>query len=405
MNVLFLSLSSNVDIEDSQAIYGSLLKEMINNNCNVFAISPSERRNNKKTHLLDKGRYKLLKVRTGNIQKTNILEKGISTLLIEHQFKKAIKKYFKNIKFDLILYATPPITFSNVIKYVKKRDNATTYLMLKDIFPQNDIDLKMFTKKSLIYKFFRKKEINLYKLSDYIGCMSPRNIEYLLESNKYLDNSKIELFPNSINPRKENIRDYSLNKEYRKKYNIPISSKVFMYGGNLGKPQGIPFIIDCLESLKNYKDIFFVICGSGTEYNKLLEYKNNNNINNFLLINGLPKVEYTKLLNVADVGLIFLDYNFSIPNFPSRVLSYMEKGIPVLSCTDPNTDVGDVITKYKFGWSIESNSVNSFKKIIKEIAIIDEKEMKELGTNGNRLLFDKYNSIKNIDIILSKVGD
>lgn len=81
--------------------------------------------------------------------KTNIVEKGIGQLMLEGMFKRAMNKYFGNVKFDLILYSTPPITFNNVIKTAKKRNpNAVTYLLLKDIFPQNAVDLGMMTKRA-----------------------------------------------------------------------------------------------------------------------------------------------------------------------------------------------------------------------------------------------------------------
>lgn len=400
MNILFLSLSANVDLNDSQAIYGSILSELVNNNNKVYVVSPTERKNKEKTNIIEKENYKLLKVKTGNIQKTNIIEKGISTILIESQFKKAIKKHFKGVKFDLILYATPPITFCNVIKYFKKRDNSKTYLMLKDIFPQNAVDLKMFSQKSIFYKYFRKKERNLYKISDTIGCMSPKNKEYILKNNDYLEENKIEVFPNSIIPQRENLRNLKLNIKYRKKYNIPQKSKVFMYGGNLGKPQGISFIIECLKEIQNMNDTYFVICGNGTEYKKLEEFKSNEKITNLLLLNGLPRKEYLELLNIADIGLIFLDYNFTIPNFPSRLLSYMGKGIPILSCTDPNTDIGDIIEQNKFGWKCYSNDVNEFKNKVNTIIKISDNSIKEYGNNAYQYLEKNYNSKKNYKKIL-----
>ena len=120
MNILFLSLL-DINSFDDENIYMDLLNELIKKNVNVFIVSPSERRKKESTHVINNKNSKILKVKTGNIQKTNIVEKGISTLLIEFQYKKAIKKYFKHIKFDLVLYATPPITFCNVIKYIKKK--------------------------------------------------------------------------------------------------------------------------------------------------------------------------------------------------------------------------------------------------------------------------------------------
>ena len=399
MNILFLSLL-DINSFDDENIYMDLLNELIKKNVNVFIVSPSERRKKESTHVINNKNSKILKVKTGNIQKTNIVEKGISTLLIEFQYKKAIKKYFKHIKFDLVLYATPPITFCNVIKYIKKKDNAKTYLMLKDIFPQNAVDLKMFSKNSIIYKYFRKKEMNLYKLSDTIGCMSQKNKKYILEHNIYLNSNKIEVFPNCITPKKENLRNLELNKKYRKKYNIPINSKVFMYGGNLGKPQGISFVLECLNEVKNIKDTFFVICGSGTEYKKLEKFKLNSNMKNLLLLPGLPKNEYTNFLNIADVGLIFLDYNFTIPNFPSRMLSYMEKGIPILSCTDTNTDIGDIIESNNFGWKCYSDNSINLKLLIKKIKELDKDEIIKKGMNSLKYLTENYTCNNNINKLI-----
>ena len=181
MNVIFLTLF-DIRSYDEHNIYCDLLREFDKNGHNVYCISPVERRYKVKTHCEENG--KLLKLKIGNTQKTNIIEKGISTLLIQGQFVKAIKKYFKDVKFDLVLYSTPPITLGKAVKFIKKRDNAKSYLMLKDIFPQNAVDLGMMKKtglKSVLYKYFRKKEEKLYKMSDKIGCMSPANVEFLLK--------------------------------------------------------------------------------------------------------------------------------------------------------------------------------------------------------------------------------
>ncbi len=43
----------------------------------------------------------------------------------------------------------------------------------------------------------------------------------------------------------------------------------------------------------------------------------------------------------------------------------MQAKLPVLACTDPNTDIGKVITEGGFGWWCESNDVDVFLKYIK----------------------------------------
>ncbi len=389
MNVLFLTLC-HIENLSNRGIYEDLLREFSKHKHNVYVISPIEKRFNSKTTMHVDENVQILELRTGNIQKTNIFEKGISTLLIEHQFISAIKKYFSGVKFDLILYTTPPITFVGAVKFVKKRDNAKTYLLLKDIFPQNSVDLGMLAKtgvKGIIYKYFRKKEKKLYAVSDRIGCMSQANVDYVLKHNLELSAEKVGVSPNCID-----AQDFHLSKqeykEMREKYGIPQDKKVFVYGGNLGKPQCVPFIVDCLKACRNLTNTFFVISGSGTQRHLLEEYIRDEQPSHVKLLEQMPKDEYDRMIACCDVGLIFLDYRFTIPNFPSRLLSYMQAGLPVLACTDPNTDIGKVIVEGEFGWWCGSNSAEKFSELVSNI---NDKEL-EKNNNATSYLLTHYSS-------------
>lgn len=395
MNILFLNLLKFASFEEHN-IYTDLLRQFIKDGHNVYAVCPSERRNGEKTNLRQFGSSAILTVKTYNIQKTNILEKGIGTLAIKGQFIRAIKKYFKGIKFDLILYPTPPITLYGVVKYFKKRYNAKTYLMLKDIFPQNAVDLGLMKTtgiKGLIYKYFRKQEKKLYSVSDRIGCMSPANVEYVLKHNPEISKEKVEVLPNCIE-----VQNISLTceekKRIREKYNLPLDKKIFVYGGNLGKPQDIPFIIECLKAEKENEKVFFLIVGDGTEFEKLEHYSVGAKQENFKLLKRLPTDEFDRVLASSDVGLIFLDHRFTIPNFPSRLLSYMQDRLPVLACTDTATDIGKTIVEGNFGWWCESNDVRSFCSKLEEILIED---LTKKAKNGFEYL-EKHFNAKNMTL-------
>lgn len=369
MNVLFLTLL-DFDSIDERNIYTDLLREFAKYGHNLFVISPVERRKNQATKLLKTDKATILKLKIGNTQKTNIIEKGISMISIEPQFIAGIKKYFSDVKFDLVIYSTPPITFCNAIEFVKKRDGAKTYLLLKDIFPQNAVDLGMMSKsgiKGIIYKVFRNKEKKLYRISDYIGCMSQANVDYVLKHNPEINPEKVEVCPNSVEVVDMSV-DEETRDEIRRKYDIPLDKKVFVYGGNLGKPQGIDFVIECLKSQEKNADVYFLIVGDGTEYGKIEAYVENDNPKNVKLMKRLPKEDYDKMVAACDVGMIFLDHRFTIPNFPSRLLSYMQAKIPVLAVTDPNTDIGKVIVDGGFGWWCESDKVENFVKAIVSVS-------------------------------------
>lgn len=404
MNVLFLSISSLPHIS-KHSISLDLIHEFIRHGHNVYAICALERKENAETTLSEEAGCTVLRVKIGKNKKARLIEKGITTVLLPNLYIRAIKKYFSNVKFDLVLYPTPPVTHVKTVAYIKKRDKAKSYLLLKDIFPQNAVDIGMMSKtgiKGILYTYFRKQERKLYGISDHIGCMSQANVDYVLKHNPEISPEKVEICPNSIE-----YEDRSVTAEegaaMRDKYGLPKDKKIFIYGGNLGKPQGIPFLIDCLRAEKNNPDVYFLVVGDGTEYRKLEAFVNEDKPVNTKLMKRLPKEDYDRLVAACDVGMIFLDHRFTIPNFPSRLLSYMQAGLPVLACTDPNTDIGKVITEGEFGWWCESNDCKHFSQIIHGITKGNPK-FEELKNHSVECLCDNYLIGSAYETIVNKCG-
>jgi glycosyltransferase involved in cell wall biosynthesis len=396
MNILFLTLVRISDISE-RSIYNDLLREFRKHGHSVTVVCPVERRLRQQTKRFSSHDIEVLQVKTLNIQKTNLLEKGIGTILFEYMFLRAIKKHLFSAKFDLVMYSTPPITFSSVIKYIKNKHNAHSYLLLKDIFPQNAVDLGFISKGGFLHRYFLKKEESLYKLSDYIGCMSRANVEFV--ARQYPEfSAKLEVCPNSITPVTVFLSDAE-KLVMRKKYGIPSDALVCIYGGNLGKPQGIPFLIEILESNKHKKDLFFIIIGDGTEYNHIQKWFHENGSANSLLMQRVPKAEFDNILQCCDIGLLLLDKRFTIPNFPSRLLSYMEYQIPVISATDAATDVGDTITSAGFGLACLSGELDRFNSLLGKLAanrVIRE----QMGENGRAYLLKEYSVDRSYAIIM-----
>ena len=386
MNILFLTLGNVTDLSSNE-IYPDLLRELHKKHHNVYVACGREKRQGLPTELSEECGIHVLRVRIGNITRTNLIEKGISTLTVEHCFRTAIDRYFKNIRFDLVTYSTPPITFSSLIRYLKHRDGARTYLMLKDIFPQNAVDLGMFGEKSLICRYFRHRERALYSNSDKIGCMSAANVRYLLEHNPGIDPSSVEIFPNALEIHPQLQPDPA---GLREKFGIPKDSLILLFGGNLGKPQGIDFLISCLKKEKNRQEIFFVIAGSGTEYDKLNDAIADEKLTNTRLLARMSSEDYNALTAACDVGLIVLDHRFTIPNYPSRILPYMHEGKPILAATDRATDLKETIEDGGFGWWCPSDDTEAFDRLISQI-LLHRAQLPELGAKGRAYLEAHFN--------------
>lgn len=395
MNILFLSLFPVSDLSQ-HGIYTDLLREFVKRGHFVRIVSPTAEQ---ETVDLPRDGYAILRVKTPQIAGVGLLKKGIGTMVITPNIKRALKRFCADEHYDLVLYPTPPITLAGVVDWVKRRDGARTYLLLKDIFPQNAVDIGILKRsglKGLIYRYFRAKEKQLYAISDRIGCMSQANVDYLLRQDPELDPAKVEICPNSVEPLERTITA-ERRRELREKYGIPQDKTVFLYGGNLGRPQGVPIIMDCLRACKDRQDCCFFICGSGTEFPKLQAFAETERLLNVKVLPGLPHDDYEDMVPACDVGLLFLDCRFTIPNFPSRLLSYMQAQLPVLCCTDPHTDVGDVCQRGGFGWKCLSNDISSFCAAVDSACTADREAM---GAKSYEYLLANYTAEQGCRIIM-----
>lgn len=365
MKILF-SFLYEMENSDDGYLYADLVREFRRQGHEVYAVTPT--RKGKTETATDGNGVHIIKVKNGQIQKTGRIKKVINLLTLEKKSIKAVKKYAKGVKFDLIINISSSLCYAKTSAYFKKRDKALCYLLLKDIFPQNAVDIGMMKTSGLmgiVYRHFRKKEKKFYRNADYIGCMSEANREYVIRNNPYLAPEKVTIVPNSIEPQDVTL-DEAGRMAMREKYGLPQDRTVFVYGGNFGRPQDMPFIIECLRAQKENERAFFFLLGDGTEYGKLEQFAEEDKPANVKLMKRLPREDFDTMLAACDVGLLFLDHRFTVPNYPSRLLSYLQAGLPVLACTDPNTDVGKDIVAGGFGWQCESNDAEAFGRAVDE---------------------------------------
>ena len=367
------------------------------NNFDVYILSPTERGDKITNRIIKKDNVTIIQVKSLKTQKTNKVEKLLSSLILEFLFLKSYRKELNNIEFDIVLFPTPTIFVNYFLNKIKLSKNGFKYLLLKDIFPQNAIDLNLIKSNSFVTSFFKKIENKLYDNVDYIGCMSSENKKFLVK-NRSVNKDKIEVNPNSLDLSRYPILDKNV---FRKSKNIHKDDLIFVYGGNLGKPQGIEKIMKFAKYLETQNSIYFIICGKGTESNKLKKFIKKENLKKTKIYNNLTKLEYLQIVKESNMGFVFLHKSFSIPNYPSRILDYMNYKLPVFAWTDSVSDVGDIFVINKAGFSFKCESdFSKIKSVIKNLTI---QELRTMGENSYKVLVNNFQSKKSYELIAKKL--
>ena len=356
-------------------MYGGLIEEFERNGHDVTVIVPKY---TGKSEVKRENNINVLYFWSLPLLNINIIRKGTANYLLPYLSLYAVKKKLNNSSFDLILSPTPPLAYYKAIGFLKKKNpRAKFYLILRDILPESARFIGL-DKIKPIFKYFRNIEKKNYELADFIGCLSPKNIEFLKEKNPQISISKLELLPNWRTPKSEIIIN---QKEIREKYNLE-EKFVVVYGGNMGLPQGLESVIKLAEIKQKYLDVLFLFVGQGTEKKKLEKLVSIKKIKNVHFYDAIPQSEYLQLMSICDIGIISLHPNLFIPCIPSKTIGYWAMKLPILALVDSLTDYGSyVIERSKSGlWSLSSdvqNTSNNFDTLYNDKVLRNR-----MGKNG-----------------------
>ena len=144
-------------------------------------------------------------------------------------------------------------------------------------------------------------------------------------------------------------------------------------------------ILALAKNCTEIKDLVFLIVGYGTEFKKLIDGAASLKLSNVVIEKELLKQDYNQLLREADVGLISLSEEFTIPNFPSKVLSYFGVKKPVLASIDLQTDFGRMLEETNSGFWVEAGNTALLKE--KLMLLYNDGELRaKLGANGYKYM-------------------
>lgn len=345
MNIIFMSDAYENSGPSNSVHNVNLVEKLRSLKHHVLVVAPNSKfflRYNNSNHLY----FYVPFFKSKNLILRALSELSISFLLIFHIF---FDKRFKK-KWDSVIFYSPTIFFGLPVKYLKYKFNITSYLILRDIFPQWAYDLKIIKNKFVFnyFKFFEKLQNDS---STFIGVQSQKNLDYF-KNTKYKNKTHVlNNWINSLPLYKSSIK-FDGNK-----FNI-------IYAGNIGKAQNLDFFLKLAHKI-NDKSLHFNIFGYGSEFSKIKEMKIKMGLANVSIFN---KVEYKVmkyLFNQSDLGIVSLDFNHSTHNIPNKFLVYLESELPIFAAINKNNDMCNYIKKYHIGdYICDNNFELAEKKII-----------------------------------------
>lgn len=227
-----------------------------------------------------------------------------------------------------VIYATTPQLFSGVSGYVLSRlKRAKFVLEVRDLWVDFAEILKQINNKHML-KLAKKLEGFLFNKADHIIVVTHGYKRYLVE--RGIAPEKIDVITNGVDPSKTEAINPESGRAVREEYGLE-DKFILLYAGNLGVAQGLETVLEAAERLKNTPSITFILIGEGAEKQRLLDFKQEKDLHNVLILDSRAKHELEGFYSAADLCLVMLKNHplFEI-TIPSKLFDCLAMNKPVL---------------------------------------------------------------------------
>ncbi|XKH01350.1 glycosyltransferase family 4 protein [Marinobacter nauticus] len=172
-------------------------------------------------------------------------------------------------------------------------------------------------------------------------------------------------------PKTAVINNFSLPAESSRQSTLPFpwpsESFVLLFAGNIGRFQGLDTLIDAMTLLRGRTDIRLVMMGEGSEKNRLAEKANQAGAR--VTFWGHQPVEVAKAaMAKAESGFVSLIPELYRYAYPSKTMTYLEQGCPVLVAAEVNSCLARDITENDAGLAVKNGDVDELANAISSLA-------------------------------------
>jgi colanic acid biosynthesis glycosyl transferase WcaI len=156
---------------------------------------------------------------------------------------------------------------------------------------------------------------------------------------------------------------------------------VVLYAGNLGLSQGLEHILTSAATVDDHKDICFVFVGDGANRERLVAETEQRHLKNVKFIPFQPRQRISEVLASADVSLVSLQRGIGLGSVPSKTLSILASGRPMIACIDEGSEAWNLIKRAEAGLVVPPENPSALVEAI--LTLKNDPELcKRMGLNG-----------------------
>ena len=171
----------------------------------------------------------------------------------------------------------------------------------------------------------------------------------------------------------------------------------------MGVASNAELLVDALAKLKEHTQIYLVIAGDGSQLGVCREATRRQQLDHVVIHTPWKTEETRPVLQMADALLLPTKGNQSLNSIPSKLITYLLSGRPVIAAVLPESDTAKAIIESGAGWVVDPDSVDLMAKAITEASEQSAERLSQMGTAGREYALKTHTKGANLPRVVEIV--
>jgi colanic acid biosynthesis glycosyl transferase WcaI len=380
MNILVLGSMYEPDLGPSAPLYTMLCKGLVKLGHQVTVIAPVPHYPTGQVSKAYRGKWLWRSVESG----VNILRVGLPSVnrakLAQRFFQYGCDQLITTLvgwrlKYDVVLAVNPFLTVGLPFAVLGALRRKPIVYSVQDLYPDVGIALGIFKNKFVIetVAFFERYCLQRSTIIQIISNSFRPSLRGL-----GVPDEKMALVYNWVDT--ELIHPVSRTNSFAQENNL-IDRFVVLYAGNIGLSQGLEGILDSAEQLSSHDKLLFLFVGDGAGRGRLMAEAKKRKLKNVKFLPFQPRERLVEVLASADISLVTLRSGLGVNSVPSKALSNMASGRPLIVSVDEANELSNLVKQADMGLWIPPEDPAALSQAIMKL-MQDKGLCERLGHNG-----------------------
>jgi colanic acid biosynthesis glycosyl transferase WcaI len=263
---------------------------------------------------------------------------------------------------DVLIVPSPPLTIGLSAWVIGRLRRAPYIYNVQEIYPDIAVNLGVLRNRRAI-RALEGLERFVYDRAAAVTVIASRMRQRLID--KGVEPRKVHVIPNFVDL--GDLRPGEKQNAFSTAWHLA-DAFVVTYAGNLGPAQGLETFVDAAALLRDEPDLQCLLVGSGTSGSALQQRVDAHRLSGCRLIPHQPYSAVPDIYGASDVCLVAQAAHTGCDAIPSKVYRIMACGRPVIACTDPASDLAQLITDAGAGVVVAPGSALALAEAMRDAA-------------------------------------